>query len=227
MIAATVQSLSDNALPFNWFDVAVLVLLGFGVFRGRKNGMTRELAPTLQWVTVVLVAGLVYPFVANFFVADCGIRSKLWSALLGYMSIASVLFLAFVPIKNALKKRAENGGIFGGSEYYFGMCTGPVRYAFMIMFVLALLNAKSYTAAEIAAKKAYNQRWYGGGLYSGDYMPDLHTAQTSVFKDSFLGPYIQNNLSILLVQSGPGNAGGAAAAPNAAKGPQPQIHIGK
>lgn len=230
MIAATVQSLSNDGLPFNWFDVAVLVLLGFGVFRGRKNGMTRELAPTLKWVTVVIVAGLAYPFVANFYVDECGMRSKLWSALLGYMSVATVLFLIFIPLKDALKKRAENGGIFGGSEYYFGMCTGPIRYAFMILFALALLNAKSYTAAEIAAKKAYNQRWYGGGLYSGDYMPDLHTAQTSVFKDSFLGPYIQNNLSILLVQSGAGNStigGGPSTASGPTKAPQAQIHIGK
>jgi uncharacterized membrane protein required for colicin V production len=228
MIAATVQSLSNDGLPFNWFDVAVLVLIAFGVFRGRKNGMTRELAPTLKWVTVVIVAGLAYPFAANFYVAECGIRSKLWSALLGYMSISGALFVIFIPLKDALKKRAENGGIFGGSEYYFGMCAGPIRYAFMILFVLALLNAKSYTAAEVAAKKAYNQRWYGGGIYSGDYMPDLHTAQTSVFKQSFLGPYIQTDLSVLLVQSGPGS-GGNSAAPNASasKGPQPQIHIGK
>ncbi|HEV2328164.1 MAG TPA: CvpA family protein [Verrucomicrobiae bacterium] len=230
MIAATIQSLSNNGLPFNWFDVAVLVLLGFGVFRGRKNGMTRELAPTVQWVTVVLVAGLVYPYLADCYVHQCAIRSKLWSALLAYLSIAIVFFLAFIPLKDALKKRAENGGIFGGSEYYFGMCTGPIRYAFMILFALALLNARSYTAAEIAAKKAYNERWYGGGLYSGDYMPDLHTAQTSVFKDSFLGPYIQNNLSVLLVQSGAGNSttgGGPSTAPNGAKAPQAQIHIGK
>lgn len=223
MIAAAASGLANSAaLPINWFDAAILILLGFGVFRGRKNGMTRELAPTIQWLLVVFGAGLGYPFLAQIYADQCHM-DKLWSALAAYLSIASVLFLIFLPIKKALKNRAEKGGLFGGSEYYFGMCSGLVRYALMIVFALALLNARSYTAAEIAAKKAYNQRWYGGGIYSGDYMPDLHTAQDSVFKQSFSGPYLQTGLGFLLIQTGPGNNGAA----NAPKKPQAVIKIGK
>jgi uncharacterized membrane protein required for colicin V production len=221
MIAASAPTLTSDGLPINWFDAAILILLGFSVFRGRKNGMTRELAPTIQWLSVVLAAGLGYSFLAQVYNTQCHMN-KLWSALAGYMSIATALFLIFTPIKRALKKRAENGGLFGGSEYYFGMCAGPVRYASMIVFALALINAKSYTAAEIAAKKAYNERWYGGGMYSGDYIPDLHTAQNSIFKQSFSGPYIKDGLAVLLIQTGPGD-GGSAHAP---KKPQPVIHIG-
>lgn len=224
MIAAvSAPSLSNAALPINWFDAAILVLLGFGVFRGRKNGMTRELAPTIQWLAVVFGAGLGYVLLAPFYATNYNM-DKLWSALAAYATIAVVLFLIFVPIKKTFKDRAEKGGLFGGSEYYLGMCAGLVRYALIIVFALALLNARSYTAAEIAAKKAYNQRWYGGGLYSGDYMPDLHTAQDSVFKQSFSGPYIQNALALLLIQTGPGSAGGPA---NAPQKPQPIIHMGK
>ncbi|HEX3624398.1 MAG TPA: CvpA family protein [Verrucomicrobiae bacterium] len=227
MIAVTVQSLSNDGLPFNWFDVAVLVLLGFGVFRGRKNGMTRELAPTLQWALAAIVPALGYPFLAQIYNDQCHF-GKLWSALLAFMSIAAVIFLIFTPIKKTLKKRAENGGLFGGSEYYLGMCSAPVRYACMIMFALALINAKSYTAADLAAKKAYNERWYGGGLYAGNYMPDLHTAQDSIFKQSFLGPYIQDDLAVLLIQTGPGGGGSVSGGgASASKGPQSVIHIGK
>jgi len=223
MIAAASAALTNSAaLPINWFDAAILVLLGFGVFRGRKNGMTRELAPTIQWLLVVLGAGLGYPPLAQIYNTQCHL-DKLWSALAAYMSIATVLFMIFIPIKKAFKNRAEKGGLFGGSEYYLGMCSGLVRYALMIVFALALLNARSYTAAEIAAKKAYNQRWYGGGIYSGDYMPDLHTAQDSVFKQSFSGPYIKDSLAILLIQTGPGDGGAA----NAPQKPQAVIKIGK
>jgi uncharacterized membrane protein required for colicin V production len=219
--AATAQSLSTGSLPVNWFDAAILVLLGFGVFRGRKNGMTREIAPTTQWLAVVFAAGLGYPPLAQVYTTQCHM-DKLWSALAAYMSIAGVLFLIFTPIKRTFKNRAEKGGLFGGSEYYLGMCAGPVRYALIIVFALALLNARSYTAAEIAAKKAYNERWYGGGLYSGNYMPDLHTAQDSVFKQSFSGPYIQSAIGLLLIQTGPGSGGGA----DAPKKAQPVIHMG-
>ncbi|HEY1787088.1 MAG TPA: CvpA family protein [Verrucomicrobiae bacterium] len=223
MIVAAATALTNSAaLPINWFDAAILILLGFGVFRGRKNGMTRELAPTIQWLVVVFAAGLGYPLLAQVYDTQCHL-DKLWSALAGYMSIAIVLFLIFTPIKKALKNRAEKGGLFGGSEYYLGMCSGLVRYAAIIVFALALLNARSYTAAEIAAKKAYNERWYGGGMYSGDYMPDLHTAQDSVFKQSFSGPYIKDSLAILLIQTGPGNGG----AGNAPQQPKAVIKIGK
>jgi uncharacterized membrane protein required for colicin V production len=225
MIAATAPSVTTNGLPVNWFDAAVLILLVFGLFRGRKNGMTRELGPTLQWLTVVIAAGLTYILVASLYANQCGLKSKVGSAVLGYLSIAVLLFLIFTPIKQTLKKRAENGGLFGGSEYYLGMLSGLVRYAAMVIFALALLNARSYTSAEIAAKKAYNQRWYGGGMYSGDYMPDIHTAQDAVFKQSFLGPYIQSYLGMLLIQTGPGS-GGAAGSANQPKKAQPVIHIG-
>ena len=129
----------------------------------------------------------------------------------------------FTPIKKVFKKRGEKGGLFGGAEYYLGMFAGMVRYAAIVLFVLALLNARSYTAAELAAKKAYNERWYGGGIYSGDYMPDLHSAQESVFKQSFSGPYIKDGLGMLLVQTGPGDSG----APDAPPKSKAVIHIGK
>lgn len=225
MIAASAPSVATNGMPVNWFDAAVLVLLVFGLFRGRVNGMTRELGPMLQWLAVVVAAGLTYGLVAGLYANQCGIRGKVATAVLGYLSITTVLFLIFTPINQTLKKRAENGGLFGGSEYYLGMLSGLFRYACIIIFALALLNARSYTAAEIAAKKAYNERWYGGGMYSGNYVPDLHTAQDAVFKESLSGPYIQNFLAILLVQTGPGGASSAGSA-NGPQKPQPVIHIG-
>lgn len=220
--ATSAHTLPGNGLPFNWVDAAILILIGFGVFRGRRNGMTRELGPTLQWAAIAIAAGLGYSPLADVFNNYCGLKSQLWCSLLAYFSITFVLFLIFMPIKKALKDRAEKGGLFGGSEYYLGMCSGPVRYASMIVVALALLNARSYTTAELAAKKAYNERWYGGGIYSGDYVPDLHTAQDAVFKESFSGPYLQEGLAPVLIQTGPGN--GSAAAPQK---PQPVIHMGK
>lgn len=221
-VAAAAPALTSDVLPINWFDGALLILLGVGIWRGRVNGMTKEIAPMFQWLAIVLVGGLCYDYLAQYFDTQLHF-GKLWSALTGYLSITIVLLLIFTPIKNAFKKRGEKGGLFGSSEYYLGMFAGMVRYAAMVLFALALLNARSYTAAELAAKKAYNERWYGGGIYSGDYVPDLHTAQDNVFKQSFSGPYIQSGLGMLLIQTGPGNTG-------AASGPQKPnsvVHIGK
>ena len=48
MIAAATESLALDKLPFGWFDFVFVALLAFGVFRGRKNGLTKELGPTFR-----------------------------------------------------------------------------------------------------------------------------------------------------------------------------------
>jgi uncharacterized membrane protein required for colicin V production len=220
MIAAV--SLSTDSLPVNWFDATLIIVLGFGLFRGRKNGMTKEILPTFEWLILVAGAGLGYPFLAQYYVSACNL-SRLSAALLAYMTIAFVIFLIFSLIRKGLAPRLTGSNIFGSGEYYLGMPSGLIRYFCILMFFLALINARTYTAQEIADKKAYNQRWYGGGIYSGDYVPDLHSVQEAVFKNSLSGPYIKNYLGIVLIQTGPGDAENAA---NAPKKPQPVIHIG-
>ena len=73
----------------------------------------------------------------------------------------------------------------------------------MVLVALALLNGPYYTLADIAGAKAYNNRWYGGGLkdYNGDFIPSVDEVQASVFKESLLGPLIKDNLSVLLINT--------------------------
>jgi uncharacterized membrane protein required for colicin V production len=220
MIAALTQSLATDNLPVNWFDAFILVMLGFGIFRGRKNGMTKEMLPLLLWIAIVVAGGLCYTFVAEFYNSTCGL-DKLWSAILGYLSIALVVFFIFSAVKKVLQPRLTGSNFFGGAEYYLGMISGMIRYACIVIFIMALINAKHYTAAELAATKAYNERWYGGGIYSGDYIPDLHNLQDAVYTKSFSGPYIKQYLGVVLIETGPDTGGGQEP-----KKPQPVIHIG-
>ena len=60
MIASIFDSVSLEKLPVNWFDAAVLLILAFGLFRGRKNGMSKETMRVSQWVALVIVCGLFY-----------------------------------------------------------------------------------------------------------------------------------------------------------------------
>lgn len=225
MIAAVSHSLSTDNLPVNWFDGTILIVLGFGLFRGRKNGMTKEVIPLIQWIAIVITAGLCWSFVADFYHTTCGLSSKLSSAVFGYLSIALVIFIIFSFIKKAVQPRLTGSNVFGNSEYYLGIPSGILRYACILIFALALIHAKFYTSAEIAATKAYNQKWYGGGIYSGNYTPDLHEVQDDIFKQSFTGPYIKDYLGILLIQTGPDDAAGSSGAPGAKK-PQGTVHIG-
>jgi len=224
MIAAV--PLTTDSLPVNWFDATILVVLGVGLFRGRKNGMTKEILPTLQWVITVIASGLAYGLVAQFYINSCGLlQHKILATVLGYLTIAIVVFLIFSGIKHSLNKRLEGSSIFGNAEYYLGMPSGMIRYFCILLFILALVNSRYYTAAEIAQKKAYNERWYGGGMYSGDYIPDLHNVQEAVFKNSFSGPYLKDYLGMVLIENDPDGVGNHTTQ-QATKQQQPVIHMG-
>ena len=45
--AATMPSADASALPFNTFDMVVVAVLGFGLFRGRRNGLSKDLLSLL------------------------------------------------------------------------------------------------------------------------------------------------------------------------------------
>jgi|SRR5208282_49183 len=202
MVAVATQSLALDKLPVNWFDMAVMLILAFGLFRGRKNGMTKEVLRVFQWLALVIVCGLFYEAAAQVLI-NITAWDKPTSYVTGYLILAFLVWLVFVVLKKILVPRLTGSNFFGSAEYYLGMFSGMIRFACMVFFALALLNAPVYTPAEIQAHQAYVKRWYGGGLYSGNYIPDLHTVQENVFKKSFLGPYIKDYLGTLLINTTP------------------------
>jgi len=200
MLGAVVQSLTLDNLPVNWFDGAVLGMLVIGFFRGRKNGMSKELLPMFKWLALVLVCGLCYQFPAQLLANTAGL-SKSASYIWGYLVLALAVFLLFLALKQFFVYKLSGNNFFGGAEYYLGMFAGMVRYVCMLLAVLALLNAPFYSAADIAAHDAYVKRWYGGGMYSGNFFPSLQNVQEQVFKKSFTGPYLKDYLGFLMVDT--------------------------
>jgi uncharacterized membrane protein required for colicin V production len=212
MIAAATQKLASGKMLFNWFDVALVLVIAFGVWRGRRNGMTKEILPLTEWLAIVIGGAVGYKSLGDIFIQQ-GVVKALFGKSIGeetityiasYLIIATALFTVFSFIKRRLKPKLEGSNAFGSSEYYFGMISGAIRYLCMVLFGLAMLNAPVYTAADIQASKAYSNRWFGGGLagYSGDFFPTVSEVQSSIFKDSFAGPSIKNYLSLMLVTTG-------------------------
>ena len=191
----------DN-LPVNWFDGVIAAMLIIGFFVGRKRGMSKELLPVLKWVSLVLACGFGYPMAAQLLVNTASM-SQLPSCMFGYLLLAVVVVLVFSGIKKLMGYRMIENNLFGGAEYYLGMLAGMIRFACMLVAVLALLNAPYYTAQEIKQHDAYVKRWFGGGMYTGDYFPSIHTIQEQVFTKSFTGPYIKDYLGTLLIEIAP------------------------
>jgi len=100
------------------------------------------------------------------------------------------------------KAKIETRTLFGSSEYYLGMTAGIIRYACMVMFFLALLNAPFYSTAEIQATQAYDKKEFGGGLNKGNFFPHPFEIQEQIFKDSMAGHAIKDKLGMLLINTG-------------------------
>lgn len=198
---------------FNWFDIALVGVLAFGIWRGRKRGMTKELMPTLQWLAILLTASFGHVLLADW----CQQRGYVIRHIFGhtydlrtsalmsaYLGIALVIFIIFTALKQKINPKLEGSSFFGGNEYYWGVVAGLVRYVCLLFVALALLNAPVYSSEDISASQAYNNRWYGGGMkeYSGNFIPSLYEVQDFVFKKSLTGPLIKNNLSMLLINTG-------------------------
>jgi len=202
MIGAEIPNLALDNLPVNWFDGVILGMLIIGLFRGRKHGMSKEALPLLKWVSLVVVCGLWYQTAAQLLVNTAAL-SRRASCIFGYLLLAFVIFLVFSVLRWLLVYRLAGNNLFGSGEYYLGMLSGMIRFACMLLAGLALLNAPFYTAADITKHDAYVKRWFGGGLYSGDYFPSLYTIQEQVFAKSFTGPYIKDYLGPLLIETAP------------------------
>ena len=213
MIAAASQIPGAGKLLFNWFDLALIGVLVFGFWRGRKNGMTKEFVPLLQWLMTVIGGAFGYQPLGDLLIRQGIIKyvfgknfQELTAAYLSaYLCITLVLVVVFSMFKLKAKARLEGSNLFGNSEYYLGIISGMLRYTCVLIFALALLNAPFYTQADILQTKAFNNRWFGGGVsgYSGDFFPTLSELQNTVFKESLCGPFLKNNLAVLLIESHP------------------------
>jgi len=133
----------------------------------------------------------------------------MWNCLVAYLALALVVLIVFTILKRQFDEKLVKSDFFKGGEYYLGMLAGLVRYACVLVFVMALLNAPVYTPADIAQQSAFDQKNFGGGLFAGNYFPHLSQVQAAVFKESFFGPHIKDGVGMLLINTGQAAADGA------------------
>jgi uncharacterized membrane protein required for colicin V production len=182
------------SLPINWFDIGILLFLALGLQRGRKHGMSQEIILVLKWVATIIVGGLGYAVLGDV-LSDNSIFDRFSAYLIAYIVIAVGIAVAFWGIKKMANGKLVGSDAFGSGEYYLGMIAGVVRYACILIFGLSLLNARLYSQAEINADLSFQNDVYGS-----DFFPKLYSLQEDVFKKSFVGPHIHDELGFLLIK---------------------------
>ena len=164
---------------------------GLGCFAAGATDCPRTCCRCLQWLVLVPVCAFGYQMVGGFLM-NLAHLDKFWSLMDAYLALALVVFVIFSGIKPDVAEKLVKSNFFKGGEYYLGMVSGVVRYACVLVFLMALLNARFFTPAEIAAANAADKQSLGGGVFAGNYFPHLFTIQDWVFKQSFTGSCVKN-----------------------------------
>jgi uncharacterized membrane protein required for colicin V production len=185
--------MSLDKLPINAFDCLVIFVLAFGIFRGRKHGMSEELFGLIKWLAVAIGCAMLYQ-PAGQWLASSTPFSLLFSFLFVYTVAALVILGIFAFFKHRLGGKLVGSDIFGRAEYYLGMGSGAVRFSCMLVAALALLNARYFNPTEVRAMEDFQNDVYGSNFF-----PTLHTAQAVVFEKSVAGSWIKEHLSFLLI----------------------------
>ena len=186
---------------YNWFDLVALAMLVVGFFVGRKRGMSLELLTLLQWLGIVFLGAMACDPFGRMMSDFSGLNPTL-TYITAYLLTAIGIKVLFVLIRRMTGEKLVTRAVFGNLEYYLGMGAGVVRFACILLFGLALLNAKQYTKAEIKAKLEHQQDWAGS-----IYFPPFGVIQQTIFEESLTGRTVKQFLSAQLINVDPSAAG--------------------
>ena len=184
----------SGKLPINWFDILMVIVLLVGYSRGRKHGMSKELLQVLKWLTVVMVSAIGYEPLGLWLDSTIHL-GKLTCYIVSYCFIAVLVLILFTLLSEGLSRKLAGSDTFGKSEFYLAMPAGMLRFACIVIVLLALLNARLYQTAEVKAMEKFQNDNYGS-----QFFPTLSSIQIEVFENSFLGPQIKKYCSFLLIK---------------------------
>ncbi len=187
----------SNGAGFGWFDLVVIGMVVAGFFRGRKRGMSVEFMDVLQWAVIIGMGAVLYEPVGSFLSSLAGF-GKLFSYVIAYLSLAIMVKALCTLFKRSIGDKLVSSEAFGTLEYYLGMVAGVFRYVCMVIFFLALLNARLYTEAEVRAEELAQKK-----AFEDIRFPTLCRVQRSVFKDSLSGHLVRDMLPSLLIKGTP------------------------
>src|SRR5438876_11781531 len=92
----------NTEFNFSWVDLAVALLLGVGLWRGRKRGMSEELLDIIKWVLIVVTAGFLYQPGGQFLAQMTSVFSLLSCYVAVYMGLALLIVLFFSMIRKSV-----------------------------------------------------------------------------------------------------------------------------
>jgi uncharacterized membrane protein required for colicin V production len=183
--------------PFNWFDIVAMILIGLGIWMGRRRGMSAELLHLLLWLGIVILAAQFNPFLGPWLAGMVGFSPTV-SFVLAYMLVALGVFFLIYLVRRWQGEKLVSGDAFGSFEYYLGMIGGVIHVLCILVAVMAILHAPRVSDAQLQQQLKSQQEWAGS-----IYFPPFGQIQRSIFDGSITGRLVTEYLSTLLINVDP------------------------
>lgn len=183
-----------TSLQFNWVDLTFVAVLVAGLAAGRRRGMSQELLDLLKWLAVVAVAGFCYEPLGAY-LAEWAALSLLTCYWVAYGLLALTVLLVFSVLRRAVGQKLVSSDLFGRGEFYLGMLAGALRYACVVVAVLALIHGRLYTPEELRRAIAYQQQEFGSVV-----VPTFGELRQQILVHSRLGRLAAQHLGAVLIR---------------------------
>lgn len=177
-----------------WFDVLVILLLLLGFRNGKKHGISEELIGVCQWVIIAGGCALIYEPLGRA-IGDFTRLSLFWSHLVAYALGILAVMLFFEWVRRVVGGKLLEADYFGRHEYSLGILGAMTRYMCLVLVVLAFLNSRHYTRAQLIAI----QRASAADEVKVSLAPSLSGLQHDVFVASLAGKFVKDHLAMLLI----------------------------
>jgi len=207
-----------SKLSFNYFDVFVVLWLMLGIYLGRKRGMSQEVLPMLQWIIIMVLAGLFYAPIAQFLHQNANLGNVL-AAVIGYVLVGLVVHFIFLWIKNAIGEKLVGSDMFGRGEYYLGMTAGAIRFACILVCLIAVMNVRIISAEEMARTEKVQEK-----NFEGIRFPTYGSIQHAILFDSLSGRAVKANLNNFLIASTTSQGGKSGGSESVAKRKEQELN---
>lgn len=183
-----------SGFKLTWFDLLLVGMVMYGIFRGRKRGMSEEMLDVFQWLAIIVLGALFYGPIGRLisFGANIGL---FYGYVIAYGLLAITIKLTFSAVKRAVGEKLVHADAFGNFEYYLGMFAGALRLFCILLFCISILHAKYISEAERLATARMQADNFGSISF-----PTIGSLQQTVFRESITGKLIARYLEDQLIK---------------------------
>ncbi len=132
----------------NWLDWILVVLLAFGIYRGIRRGLLRQVLGLSALVIAFIFGYLHMDTVGTWFENQVGIPME-YSSVIGFLCVFFSAFLVLSIVSGFLDKIVRNIPIIGWLNQLIGGALGLISSALLLSLIVYLLSLIGLPSNEI------------------------------------------------------------------------------